>query len=101
MHAAEGWQTTLNTGRRRRGARADYRNLKGLDERLGAQTCQPLFLQGLRFFLEQFFLDLISDGSERPRDTAMFVLDSQEIKIAAEFNDVAHFPDGQVKRTLL
>ena len=48
-----------------------------------AQTSQPAFLHGLRFFRDQFFLDLVADFGEGAGDAAVFIFDFKNVIVAA------------------
>jgi hypothetical protein len=48
----------------------------------------------LRFLLKQFFLDFGTQLSKGTRCAATFILDFEDIKIAAEFDDAADSADG-------
>ncbi len=47
------------------------------------QTSQPAFLLGLRFFRDQFFLDLVADFGEGAGDAAAFIFDFKNVIVAA------------------
>src|SRR5256885_5282833 len=72
-----------------------------LDVSFLAQTSQPAFLLGVRFFRDQFFLNLFAYFGEGARDAAAFIFDFENIIIAAELDDVADFSGSQVERDFL
>src|SRR2546423_12094459 len=66
-----------------------------------AQTSQPAFLLGVRFFRDQFFLNLVADFGEGAGNATAFIFDFKNVIVAAELDDVADFSRSQVKRDLL
>src|SRR3984893_3133484 len=66
-------------------------NSERFDERLGAQTGEPLFLQFLRFLLDQFLFDVGAGIGERFGIAAVFVFDFENVIVAGELHDVTDF----------
>src|SRR5205823_10805332 len=99
---------TLNIQRRSANARRFTSNLNAkhqtsvhLDVGFLAQTSQPAVLLGLRFFCDQFFLNLVAYFGEGARDAAAFIFDFENIIVPAELDDVADFAGSQVERDFL
>src|SRR5439155_8948712 len=65
------------------------------------QTSQPAFLLGVRFFRDQFFLNLFAYFGERARDAAAFIFDFENVIVSAQLDDVANFSGSQVERDFL
>src|SRR5439155_225254 len=61
----------------------------------------PAFQLGLRFFRDQFFLNLVADFGEGARDAAAFIFDFENVIVPAQLDDVADFSGSQIKRDLL
>src|SRR6202011_923718 len=73
-------------------------NSERFDERFRAQTGEPLFLQFLRFQLDQFLFDVGTGVGERFGVAAVFVFDFEDVIIAGELDDVADFARLETKR---
>src|SRR5437762_13470343 len=63
------------------------------DVSLGAQTGDPAFLQTLGFQLDQFFLDFGPSFRERPGDSALLVIDFENVVITGVIDNVADSSD--------
>src|SRR5437899_11496501 len=65
------------------------------------QTSQPAFLLGLRFFRDQFFLDLVADFGEGAGDAAAFIFDFKNVIFAGVLDDDADVSSFTIKRDIL